>query len=342
MSDQKGRQMSFGDMELSGRSTKETFLDKVNEIIDWTPIERILRRKYKKKAAADGRPAYPALPMFKMLLIQRWYNLSDPALEAAMCDRISFLRFVGFSLESSIPDETTICRFRNALAKRNLFGRLLSEINKQLEANGLLVRNGAIVDAGLIASSRRPRKVIDIMPEDRKEGQTGPESESYKVSYSDDVEAAWVRKGNTPHYGYKMHMAVAPQGFVLGGHVTPANVSDTSEFTRLVGNLGLCRGADLFADKGYTSAKNRDFLERCGYRDGIMYRAVRGRPLDENQKDFNKRIGKIRYKVEQGFGTLKRQYGLFRARYVGKVKTQAEFLLAVTAFNIKKAVNMAF
>jgi IS5 family transposase len=339
MSDMSGKQLSFGDLELSGRRMKDTFLDKVNEIIDWKLIERAVRRNYRKNAAADGRPAYPGLPLFKMLLIQRWYNLSDPALESAMCDRISFLRFVGFSLEDPVPDETTICRFRNALAKRNLFGRLLEEINGQLEAKGLLVRSGAIVDAGLISSSRRPRKVLDVMPEDRKE----EEADSFKLSYSDDVEASWVRKGNTPHYGYKMHMAVGTTaGFVLGGHITPANVSDTGEFRRLVEHLKLRPGAKLFADKAYASAKNRDFLEQCGYGDGIMHRAVRGRPLTEDQKSFNKRISRIRYKVEQGFGTLKRQYGLFRARYVGRVKTEAEFLLTAAAFNIKKAVNMAF
>jgi IS5 family transposase len=341
MGGQSGNQMSFWDLELLGRRTKETFLDKVDEIVDWKPIERIIRRNYKEKAPAGGRPAYPGLPMFKMLLIQRWYSLSDPALEAAMCDRISFLRFVGFSLESAIPDETTICRFRNALARRNLFGRLLDEINGQLEANGLLVRNGAIVDAGLISSSRRPRKVVDVMPEDRKEEESSPDAQSHKVSYSDDVEASWVRKGNTPHYGYKMHMAVATQGFLLGGSVTPANVSDTSEFTHVVDALGLCRGADLFADKGYASAKNREFLNRSGYGDKIMHRAVRGHPLTDDQKAGNKRIARIRYVVEQGFGTLKRQYGLFRARYVGRAQTEAEFLLSATAFNIKKAVNMA-
>jgi IS5 family transposase len=342
MSDNSGKQMSFGDLELSGRRTKDTFLDKVNEIIDWKPIERAVRRNYRKRTAADGRPPYPGLPLFKMLLIQRWYNLSDPALEAAMCDRISFLRFVGFSLEDPVPDETTICRFRNDLAKRNLFSRLLEEINGQLEAKGLLVRSGAIVDAGLISSSRRPRKILDVMPEDRKEEETSPQLNSFKLTYSDDVEASWVRKGNTPHYGYKMHMAVGTDGFVLGGHVTPANISDTGEFTHLVEHLKLRRGTELFADKAYASAKNRDFLEQCGYRDGIMKRAVRGRPLTEDQKSFNKRISRIRYKVEQGFGTLKRQYGLFRARYVGKVKTEAEFLSAAIAFNIKKAVNMAF
>jgi IS5 family transposase len=342
MFDNSGKQMSFGDLELSVRRAKDTFLDEVRQIIDWKPIERAIRRNYKKQAAADGRPPYPGLALFKMLLIQRWYNLSDPALEAAMCDRISFLRFVGFSLEDPIPDETTFCRFRNALAKRNLFGRLLEEINGQLEAKGLLVRSGAIVDAGLIASSRRPRKVIDVMPEDRKEEETPEEPNPPKVSYSDDAEASWVRKGNIPHYGYKMHMAVGTDGYVLGGHVTPANMSDTGEFTYLVKNLNLSPGAELFADKGYASAKNRDFLEQCGYEDGIMHRAVRGRPLTEDQSAFNKRISGIRYKVEQGFGTLKRRYGLYRARYVGKMKTEAEFLLAATAFNIKKAVNMVF
>jgi IS5 family transposase len=121
----------------------------------------------------------------------------------------------------------------------------LEEINR-LEAKGLLMRSGAIVDAGLISSSRRPRKALDVTPEDREEEETGSEPDPFKLNYSDEVEASWVRKGNTPRYGYKMHIAVGTGGIVLGGHVTPANISDTSEFRRLVENLKLRRGAELF------------------------------------------------------------------------------------------------
>jgi IS5 family transposase len=339
MGDRISTQIGFADFMVSRRPMKSSFLDEVDRMVDWRPIEKILNRNYKKKASADGRPAYPALPLFKMLLIQRWYNLSDPGLEEAVNDRISFLRFTGFSMENSIPDETTICRFRNELAKRDLFERLLDKINDQLQSRQLLVRSGAIVDAGLISSARRPRKMIDMMPEDRKE-EEGAVLSNHKLTYSDDVEAAWVRKGNQPHYGYKMHMATDAAGFVLGGHVTAANMSDTGELTAILNGLALQSDAAVLADKGYASAKNRDYLQDRGYTDGIMSRASRGRSLTEDEKARNRSISKTRYVVEQTFGTLKRRYGLFRARYVGRLKTQGELLLCSIAFNLRKAATM--
>ena len=339
MGDKISTQMSFADLMVSQRTRKSSFLDEVDGMVDWRPIENILNRNYKKKASVDGRPPYPALPLFKMLLIQRWYNLSDPGLEEAVNDRISFLRFTGFCMENSIPDETTICRFRNELAKRDLFERLLDRINEQLQSRQLLVRTGTIVDAGLISSSRRPRKVIDVMPEDRKEHESAVLS-NHKLTYSDDVEAAWVRKGNQPHYGYKMHMATDHAGFVLGGHVTAANMSDTGEFITILNGLDLQSNTVVAADKGYASAKNRGYLQDRGYTDGIMSRAVRGRSVTEDEKARNRNISKFRYVVEQTFGTLKRRYGLFRARYVGRLKTQAEFLLCSIAFNLRKAATM--
>jgi transposase, IS5 family len=110
---------------------------------------------------------------------------------------------------------------------------LLDKINEQLQSRQLLVRTGTIGDAGLISSARRPRKMIEVMAEDRKQEESAAPSDC-KLTYSDDVEAAWVRKGNQPHYGHKMHMATDPAGFVLGGHVTPANMSDTGEFITLL------------------------------------------------------------------------------------------------------------
>ena len=113
------------------------------------PIEKVLNRNYRKGASADGRPAYAGLPLFKMLLIQRWYNLSDPGLEEAVNDRMSFLRFTGFSLDHSIPDETTICRFRNELGKRGLFEKLLDKISTRSmnsESSASLLCNQVGVD----------------------------------------------------------------------------------------------------------------------------------------------------------------------------------------------------
>lgn len=331
---------SFLDYCIDQRLSKKSFLSDVDRIIDWNPIEKLLKKHYKKREAADGRPAYPPLPLFKMLLLQRWYNLSDPGLEEAVNDRLSFLRFTGFSFESSIPDETTICRFRNELIKKGLYRKLLSRINEQLEKKGILVKTGAIVDATLVSSSRRPRKVIDVLPEDRREDEFQDEP-GHEVSYSDDVEAAWVKKGNRLHYGYKVHMAAeAMEGFILGGHVTPANRADTVELDRVLEELDLPSETVVLADKGYCSLGNREMLNNRGLHDGIMEKASRNRPLSKEAKGRNRLISKLRYIVEQGFGTLKRRYSFGRARYLGRIKTEMEFYLNAMAFNIRKAVGM--
>ena len=210
----------------------------MNRLIDWKPIEKILRKKYRKVASADGRPAYPPVPMFKLLLLQRWYGLSDPGLEDALSDRISFIRFSGFSLGSTLPDHSTICRFRNTCMELDIYEKLFAEINRQIEFHGLLVKEGAIIDATIVESSRRPRKVIEVMAEDRGEEET--DTPPPQITYSDDHDATWVRKGKKPYYGYKTHVVVdTKEGFILNGHVTPAHVADTTEFENLMENLFL-------------------------------------------------------------------------------------------------------
>lgn len=337
---QKG--FRLGDYFLQQRRTKTTFLNQIDALIDWSPIQTFLNKKLKRKANAIGNPAYPALAMFKILLLQRWYNLSDPAAEQALLDRISFIRFTGFSVEDAAPDEATICRFRNGLVTLKALDRLLDMVNAQLEAKGLLVREGAVVDASVVESQRRPRKVIDVMPEDRAEDEGEPGKEpTVKVSYSDDAEAAWLRKGARAYYGYKVHTATdARDGFVLHGHVTPANRSDTGEFKRLVSGARLPRGAKVYADKGYCSGANRDLLEHRGLEDRTMDKTPRGGWLTEFEKARNSAISSVRQIVERVFGTLKRGYAFFRARYVGRVKVEGEFHLASMAFNLKKAARM--
>jgi len=127
----------LGDYFLEHRRTKNTFLDKMEKNIDWLPIQAFLHKKIRRKANAVGNPAYPPLAMFKILLLQRWYNLSDPAAEQSLLDRISFIRFTGLSIEGEVPDETTICRFRNGLIKLKIFDKLLDLLNRQREPKHL-------------------------------------------------------------------------------------------------------------------------------------------------------------------------------------------------------------
>jgi len=331
--------LGFLDLAVSRLKKAKSFLDDVDRIIDWGPIEKLLKKKLGRKRDAVGNPAYPALGMFKVLLLQRWYNLSDQGMDDALADRISFRRFVGFSFDYDTPDSTTICRFRNHLMESGLDRELFDLLGRQLEAHEIVIKQGAIVDASIIISSRRPKKVEVVEPVEDRAG----EGAGYKVStsYSDDVEASWTIKAKRPYYGYKLHMATdAEHGFIIGGHVTPANHSDTKELMDVVRESGIKRGSMVLADKGYASADNRMSLEKAGITDGIMYKASRGQPLSEPEKLMNRVISGLRGKVERAFGTLKRDYGFRRTRYLGCAKVKLEFFLNAMAFNLKKAALM--
>jgi len=223
MSERTSKKPGIADYVAARRKHKDSFLDEIDCFIDWKPLEKVLQQKLKRVANTVGNPTYPPLLMFKILLLQRWYNLSDMAVEEALCDHLSFVRFTGLSLDhDEVPDATTICCFRQSLVERNILKRLLDKLNHQLERQGLLVREGTIVDASVVSSARRLIKVLDVLPEDREEDSDG--APDVTISYSDDADAAWLRKGNRAYYGYKIHAATdSRDGFVLGGHATPAN-----------------------------------------------------------------------------------------------------------------------
>ena len=335
----------FADLYAGTRRRHPHFLDAVNELLDWSRIEQKLRKKLRRTGEnSPGVKAYPALCMFKILLLETWYNLSDLAMEEALCDRYSFSRFAGISLDDDVPDHTTICRFRNLLAERKVLHKLLDEVNGQLSVKGKLVKSGCAVDATIISSASHPHKQIevDMVVTDREEEEKeGGNDYRVTVSYSRDTEASWTYKGSRYHYGYKGHMAVdTGQGFILTSHITPANCSDTKEMKRLVRDSRLPVKTMVYADKGYCSQANRDELRKIRMKNGIMDKATRGHALFQRQKQRNRMISRIRYIVERGFGTLKRVYGFYRASYLGIGNVENEFLLAALAFNLKKAVSL--
>jgi len=319
-----------------------TFLDGVAAMINWKRIEKLLKRGLgRTNEITSGPKAYPAMQMFKILLLQQWYGLSDLETERAMFDRISFIRFAGLSLEESVPDHTTICRFRNALVEKKILQALLDEVNKQMQRQGKLVKKGVAVDASIISSAARPRKQVDIeaVACDREEPQA-PQAK-VSVSYSHDSDAAWTKKGKNFYYGYKGHTSVdVDSGLILSAHATPANHSDTGELETLVSmsRLPVKKKCRVYADKGYTSAANRTILNQHQCKDGIMNRAYRNTPLTERERNRNKLISKKRHVVERVFGTLKQRYGMARASYLGTLKVQGELLLSSLAYNIKRAL----
>ena len=149
-------QLSLADGLVEGGAGRNRQLEKIAALVDWAAFERLLGEVY---AAPVGRPSYGPVVLLRCLLLQQWYRLSDPGLEEALSDRLSFRRFVGLALADPVPDHSTLSRFRSELGGRDLAEPLLAELNRQLDAKGLMVKTGTLIDASLVAADgRRPRK----------------------------------------------------------------------------------------------------------------------------------------------------------------------------------------
>lgn len=328
---------TFTTYASTARLGEDNFLVKLGRLIDWEKIRRQLKGLHKNEEFSDGGPkAYDVVKMFKAILLAQWHNLSDPGLEESLKIRLDFIVFTGFDLFEKIPDDTTFCRFRNKLIESGLHEKLLREINAQLEEKNIKIKEaeGAIIDATVVESSCRPRRTIEVIPEDRREENL---SMDYQIKESEDPDARWLKKGNKNYFGYKAFVASDDgDGFIEKVHVTPANVSEMNQFETVIQDIESKR---IYADKGYASRKNREKLREKKNKDGIMHKMSRGKPLTFWQQTKNRLISKKRFLIEQIFGTLKRKFGCGRASYRTRDKVQGQFYLKAICFNLLKAMN---
>ena len=184
-------QMSFTSAYVSRRNLNDQFLPQIEKVINWKRIEKILEKYYNKGTSVTGRKSYPPLLLFKIVLLQTWNGLSDYQVETQINDRLSFMKFCGLRLEDEVPDHSVICRFRKALSEQNGYEELLEELNTQFERHGILVKKGAIVDASITPSPRKPKgkKEYEISKE------TIEPTLKEKPKSGVDREASWTKKG---------------------------------------------------------------------------------------------------------------------------------------------------
>jgi IS5 family transposase len=345
-------QMSFGSMEMDARIRGDSVLLKAHALIEWEGLRSQLVGRYKREASrAGGQEPIDPLVMFKAVLLGQWHNLSDPKLEEALRVRIDFMYFCSLSLADDVPDETTLCRFRNRLITAGKLDGLLAGVNTQLQDHGLMVKcaHGAVIDATLVQSAARPERdmIIELdsagapkVNEDASiPGRTTSKLISCTETRSVDPDATWVKKGKRSHFGYRSYVSVdSKDGYIRGVHTAPANESETTHLQKAVAVCDF-KPARVYADKGYASASNRSELRAQRIKSAIMHRAYRNRPLTARQIKANKLIGKIRYIVEQSFGAAKRLFAMDRSRYLGTHKVNAQFMLKAMCMNLLKAAN---
>ncbi|AHY52325.1 IS5 family transposase [Bradyrhizobium japonicum] len=311
-------QPSFVEALMPKGAGANAALDRLAGLVKWYRFEKLIG--HLRDEGSPGRPGYPVLVLFRAVLLQSLYGLSERELEEALGDRLSFKRFVGLSLEDATPDHTVLNRFRNQLVEQGLLEKLFGELDRQLENAGVILKRGTMLDATLIQAVSAPPK------EDRP---------------SNDPDARFAKRqgksGST--FGYKAHVGVDEgSGLIRAVLTTPANVNDTTPADALI------RGdeAAVWADAAYDTHARRARLKAERKKPRIARRPNRHHPeLPPRLKRYNLLIARRRAQVETTFATLKRRMRLTCIRYVGLIKATGQVVLASIAFNMRRWATIA-
>ncbi len=277
-------------------------LETLNKVIKWEEFRRAITRACRKEdTGKGGRPPYDVIVMFKVIVLQRLYNLSDDQIEYQINDRISFMRFLGFDLCDKVPDAKTVWKFKNDLAEAEVMKELFYLFDEQLENEGLITHKGSIVDATFVDAPRQRnhhdenKKIKNgEIPEDWEK----PEN-AHKLAQK-DTDARWAKKNDETHFGYKDHVKCdADSKLITEYSVTDASVHDSQRFTDFID--GTDKAA--YADSAYSSKKIAESLpEKCENK--ICEKGSRNHPLTEEQKKNNQEKSKIRCRIEHIFGFM--------------------------------------
>jgi len=294
-----GSQRTFASMawNTKGKVTRrEQFLAEMDAVIPWARLLRLIEPHYPK--AGDGRQPLGLEKMLRVYFLQQWFNLSDPGAEDAIYDSESMRRFARVELgEDVVPDETTILRFRHLLEQHGLTGAIFDEIGGLLEARGLLLRAGTIVDATIIAAP----------------------SSTKNATAARDPEMKQTRKGKHWHFGMKLHVGTDKRGIVHTLRATNAAAADITQLPELLHG----QERELFGDQAYWKEDDRQFLESWGIRYRVNRRPTAQRPLSERWRRINRARSRTRACGEHAFRVVKQLWGFTKVRYRGLAKNLA-------------------
>ena len=316
---QKMKQTSLAEAEFvrKPKSTRrQVFLDEMENVVPWEKLYALVEPHYPKAGPKGGRPPKPLSSMLRIHLMQHCFNLSDPGMEEALHDIPVMRHFAGIDAgEDVIPDETTILKFRHLLEKHKLQEEIFAAVNEHLTGKGLLLRQGTLVDATLIAAPSSTKNA---------EGQRDPEMHQTK-------------KGNQWHFGMKAHIGVdAESGLVHTVIGTAANVSDVTQACALLHG----DEKDVFGDAGYVGVEKREEAQAFDVKWHVAMRPGKRRTLDLETRsghllDQLETIkARIRAKVEHPFRVIKQQFGFVKVRYRGLEKNTAQLAMLFALSNL--------
>lgn len=312
-------------------------LARLDQLIEWEDFRPILAEVLpKEQKALGGRPRFDLVMMFKILVLQRLYNLSDEATEYQLKDRLSFMRFVGVDFHEAIPDEKTIWKFREDLRKQKVLPKLWKAFDKQLKRLGIQAGTGRIVDASIVETTRPPKKKHQKDETVEESRDTSEKMDNIGHSKRQvDHDARFTVKRKVAYIGYKNHIKIdAKTKLIQRSKVTTAEVHDSQVLPDLLTSAD--KGCEVYADKGYAGMGCMSAVLDYGARPRILHKSYRNKPVTEEQKQENRMWSKIRCRVEHVFGYQCSVMKGSKLRSVGFSRAEFTIQLSNLVYNFRR------
>lgn len=334
-------------MKISGLFDLEMRLDKIEHkgdplqdlsaVVDWEAFRPGLESAREKERKSNaGRKPFDVVMMFKILILQSLYNLSDEEAERQVLDRLSFMRFLGLGLGEDVPDATTVWRFRESLSSQGLTKKLFDQFEEYLKSRGYEARKGQIIDASLVSAPRQrnTKEENERIKKGEAPGEWKPAKRRQK-----DTEARWTKKNGRSYFGYKNHVSVDVKHKLIRDYqVTDAAVHDSRVLEELLDEDDTSR--DVWADSAYRSVEKLEGLKERGFREHIQRKGYRNRPLSGWEKQGNRTRARIRARVEHVFGVQFQMAKDLVVRTIGLVRARTKIGLRNLAYNIRRFVTL--
>lgn len=297
-----------------------------------------LRRPAAERRSAAGRKPWDEVLIFKALVVQALYNLSDEQTEYQLRDRLSFMRFLGLGLEDAVPDATTLWLYREALARAGAVEALFGDFDFHLREHGFLAMGGQIIDATIVAAPRQRNSRDDN--DTIKRGETPADwNDQPAKQRQKDIEARWTKKHGRSYFGYKNHISMDRRHKLVRRYsVTDAARHDSVELEAVLDPANTC--SKVWADSAYRSAEIEANLAARGYKSCIHRRGARNHPLSARAQQGNATRSRVRARVEHVFGHQANSMGGKLVRTIGLVRAKMKIGMQNLVYNMSRFVHL--
>lgn len=307
-------------------------LERLNKVVDWEYFREVLEKGIPKKFVNAGPKSYDPVLMFKILILQRYYNLSDGQIEYQILDRLTFCRFLRLTLNDRVPDEKTIWLFRENLVTKGLEKALFDLFAALLERHGLIANEGKLIDASFVPAPRQRNKKEENKKIKDGRGDQLWEDEPNKKRQK-DIDARWTKKNNETHYGYKNHVkADEKHKFIDRYSTTAASVHDSQVLGELLTEGD--KDQELWADSAYTGEEQEKTLKKYEVVSQVHEKGTRNNPLNEEQKKSNTEKSRKRARVEHVFGFMEQSMNRLYCRAIGMTRANGFVGLVNLTYNL--------